>query len=50
MFIQNNQASTVDIDLSKKLGIEKVKNVFSNIEKACLNEKVVFFPRIFKLE
>lgn len=43
MFFQNNQVSMVGIDLSKKLGIEKVKNVFANIEEACLNEKVLFF-------
>lgn len=41
MFVQNNQAdSVVGVDLSKELGSERIKNVFFNIEKACINEKV----------
>ncbi|XP_055305113.1 uncharacterized protein LOC129569906 [Sitodiplosis mosellana] len=39
LFLQNNKSTTVGIDLSKQLGIEKVKNVFKKIETACANEK-----------
>lgn len=41
LFLQNNQSSTMCIDLSNELGVEKVKNVFTKIERACVNDKVV---------
>lgn len=46
LFLQNNQPSAVGIDLSKNLGMEKVVNVFTKIEEACLNEKVIIFSII----
>lgn len=40
LFLQNNQSCAVG-NFSKEIGCERVKNVFFNIEKATLNDKVI---------
>lgn len=40
IIIQNNPNAAIQMDLNKELGNERVKNVFLNIEKACLDDKV----------
>lgn len=40
LFMQNNHAYAMR-NLNKDIGSERVKNVFLNIEKASLNEKVM---------
>lgn len=38
--LQKFETSSVGKDLSKEASSERVKNVFFNIEKACIEEKV----------
>lgn len=45
LFAQNNQSCTMG-NLSKEIGCERVKNVFFDIEKATLNDKVKKTDRI----
>lgn len=45
----NNKDIAIGIDLAKELGNERVKNVFLNIEKALVDQKVCcsFFTMVY---